>query len=146
MKDIEQIISGVKELEERFLEKEVDTGDPADDVDTGPIGDGEFNEFDAFTNLAGSSAVSCMIAIESILRGGHKERLSKMFGEDAESLLRQTQECLQGIADLFDMDEEGEEELSDEEPSEEEEEEPKEEEPKEKPETPEKEKEKPEEK
>ena len=121
MNSVEQIVKSVKDLEERFLEAEVDTGDPADDVDTGPLADGRMSELDAFMAIAQNSAVSCMVSIEQML-ATHKAELQRMFGDDAESLLNQTKECLQGISELFAMDEEEEEEDAEEESEEGEEE------------------------
>lgn len=120
MDKTEQIVKGIKELEERFLDKDVDTGDPGDDADTGPLGSGEYNEFEAFTTLVSNSAQNCMVSIEQMLRG-HKNELKTMFGDDAEDILKQAQEVLGALADLFE-DGEIEDEESEDEPEDEEEE------------------------
>jgi len=101
MDKTEQIVKGIKELEERFLDKDIDTGDPGDDADTGPLGTGEYNEFEAHTTLMANSAQNCMIIIEQMLRG-HKNELKNMFGEEGEEILKDAQEVLGALSDLFD--------------------------------------------
>jgi cell division ATPase FtsA len=139
MDKTKQIVMSVKELEERFLDKDVDTGDPADDSDTGPLGDGDYNEFEAFTTVVSNSAQNCMIAIEQMLRG-HKLELKELFGDEAEDILKQAQDALGAISDLFDGEEdsEGEDEEESEDEDEEEPEGKSEEEPKKEPESEEK--------
>jgi hypothetical protein len=102
MPNIEQIVKSVKDLQERFLEAEVDTGDPADDVDTGPLGDGQVDELDAFVAVAQNSAISCLVAIDQMVRF-HKMELTKWFGDEAEAVLSDAKEALQSIADLLNL-------------------------------------------
>jgi len=117
MNSIEQIVQSVKELEERFLEKGEETGDPAvDGGDTGEVGTSQdrYDEVEALMSVAQNSALSCMVAIEQMFRRGHKDKIASMFGADAEGLLKQTQECLHGIAEMFSGEEKESEEKPDE--------------------------------
>lgn len=108
----EQIVTQVKDLEERFLAKDVDSGNPAAEGDGSEVDspDDQYDEVEALMSLTENSATSCMIAIEQLLRRGHKEKLKEMFGDEAEDLLKKTQENLSGIVALFEHEDEEEDE------------------------------------
>jgi hypothetical protein len=135
----EELVKQAKDLEERFLDADVETGDP--DVDEPEASEEEAQEYDeveAMSTMAANAVQSCMIAIEQLMRRGHEDKLKEMFGEDAKAVLKKAQECLGMVEDLLagepieDDEEESEddEESEDKEPKEKKEKEPKDEEPK----------------
>lgn len=118
MENVEQIVQSVKDLEERFLEKDDKTGDPSvDGGDTGEVGTSEdrYDEVEALMSLTQNSAISCMIAIEQMFRRGHKDKVASLFGEGAEDILRNAQKCLHDLAEMLEGSEEEPEESEEEE-------------------------------
>lgn len=118
MKNVDEVVQGVKGLAERFLDQEVKTGMPdldASPTEVGPEGQA-YDEVQDFMDIAQNSSMNVIVAINQMLKPAHKDKLVTLFGENAEELLKQTKTCLEGIAGLFnseempeDEEEEGEE-------------------------------------
>lgn len=97
----------IKHLQERFLSKDEKTGDPnidqeasAEFVDTTT----ETEEVETFMLMAQNSAINVYLAIDMLLKHGDKAALDAHFGEGSHALLKETQECVEGIASLFGLE------------------------------------------
>lgn len=141
MNKIDAIIKQAKELEERFLPAETETGLPEEPETIDPKED----QIEGLIGIVTNSVESAQYAINHLLRG-NKQALNAMFGEDAEAILGEANAVLEELLSFFgEESEEEEKEETEEEESEESEEETKKE-PEEKEEEPkedEKEKEEP---
>lgn len=105
------MMNQIRELEERFLEKDVETGIfGVDNPDVETMEQGEFSEADALVGIVQNSAESAYLGIEQLLK--HKGKATELFGEQGEEVLKDAKECLQALLAVF-SGEEPEEELED---------------------------------
>lgn len=114
----------LKHLQERFLSKDEKTGDPSIDSASTEFVDttSETEEVEAFMLMAQNSAINVYLAIDMLLKHGDQKALDSYFGEGSHALLKETQECIEGIASLFGLEGKEEPAESEEEPKEPEEE------------------------
>lgn len=103
----------IKQLQERFLSKDEKTGDPNVDSQTPEFVDTttESEEVETFMLMAQNSSINAYLAIDMLLKHGDQKALDSYFGEGSHGLLKETQECLEGIAGLFGLEAKGSEEV-----------------------------------
>jgi len=101
---IEVIENRIRSLHERFIAADEKTGNP--EVDNTPTGEmdtpeDEYDEVQDLMLIAQNGAMSASIAIDQMLRRGHRDKLATLFGAESEALLKDTLECLKGIVEMM---------------------------------------------
>lgn len=99
------VIEQIEKLEERFFDAEEETGHPVFDgeaIET-DLPEDEYDEVAMMVEVIKNSTLNAMMSIEMLMRRGHKDKLSAMFGEESPSVLEDAYLCMEGVLDLFEI-------------------------------------------
>ncbi len=99
------VIERIEKLEERFFEAEEATGHPVFDgeaIET-DLPEDEYDEVAMMVEVIKNSTLNAMMSIEMLMKRGHKDKLTAMFGDESPAVLEDSYLCMEGVLELFDI-------------------------------------------